>query len=57
MKLQKEAFNTYNYIFLASIHENMVFIKFLFNLPVHFIVGPRVIMNDKFYCAMKLLKE
>ena len=31
--------------------------KFLFNLPVDFIVGPRVIMNDTLYCAMKLIKK
>ena len=48
MKLQKEAFNTYNYIF-SNDHENTNFIIVLFNSPVHFIVGPRVIMNEKFY--------
>ena len=30
---------------------------FLFNSPVHFIVGPRVIMNEKLYWAMQLLTE
>ena len=49
MKLQKEAFNTYNYIFFSNDHENTNFIIVLFNSPVHFIVGPRVIMNEKFY--------
>ena len=50
MKLQKEAFNTYNNIFyfFSFDHENSNFIIVLFNSPVHFIVGPRVIMNEKF---------
>ena len=43
MKLQIEAFNTYNYIFSWA-HENTIF--FLFNSHVFFTVGPRVIMND-----------
>ena len=52
MKLQKEAFNTDTYYiitFFSYDHENTSFIFFLFNSPVHFIVGPRVMMNDKFY--------
>ena len=43
--------------FFSYDHGNTNFIIFLFNSPVHFIVGPRVIMNDKFYWVMQLLKE
>ena len=47
MKLQKEAFNTYNYICLAmTMKTQNKFIIVLFNSPVHFIVGPRVIMPE-----------
>ena len=56
MKLQKEAFNTDIYICFSYDHENRNFINFLFNSPVYFIVGPRVIVN-KFYCVMQLLKD
>ena len=57
MKLQKEAFNTYNYIFFSNDHENTNFFIVLFNSPVDFIVEPRVIMNEKFYWPMQLLTE